>query len=93
MSCYLCRKESRSRYLGYYCEKCKRIQDTIAIYGDRVYEVIENVLMRTEEKQAHKIKEEIKKEIETKEHNLRSSTKKQKKVHIKRGTEKSDNDE
>ena len=75
MSCYLCRAEPRARYMGYYCEKCKRIQDTIAIYGDRVYEVVD--------KQEHKIKEEIKKEIETKEHNLRSK----KKGHIKRGKE------
>jgi hypothetical protein len=77
--------------MGYYCEKCKRIQDTIAIYGDRVYEVVENVLMRTPDKQEHKIKNEIKKEIETKEYNLR--TKKPKKIHIKRGKENSDNEE
>lgn len=91
MTCYLCRTESRQRYMGYYCEKCKRIQDTIAIYGDRVYEVVENVLMRTPDKQEHKIKNEIKKEIETKEYNLR--TKKPKKIHIKRGKENSDNEE
>ena len=91
MSCYLCRTEPRSKYMGYYCDKCKRIQDTIAIYGDRVYEIIENVLMRCEEKQEHKIKEEIKKEIETKEHNLRSKKKGQ--AQIKRGKEKSDNED
>ncbi len=90
MSCYLCRTEPRAKYMGYYCEKCKRIQDTIAIYGDRVYEIVENVLMRTPDKQEYKIKDEIKKEIETKEHNLRSG---KKKGHIKRGKEKSDTEE
>ena len=93
MSCYLCRNEPRMNWSGYYCEKCKRIQDTIAIYGDRVYEVVESVLMRTPDKQEHKIKDEIKKEIETKEYNLRKKKPKTGAAHIKRGKEKSDTEE
>ena len=75
MTCYLCRTEPRMNWSGYYCKKCKRIQDTIAIYQDRVYDVVESVLMRTQDKQEQKIKEEIKKEIVSKEYNLRRTKK------------------
>ena len=76
----MCRKESRMFWSGYYCSKCKRLQDTIAIFGDRVYEVVENVLMRNDEKkQILKIDDEIKKEIEDKSYNLRCKKKKDKK--------------
>ncbi len=72
----MCRNESRMHWSGYYCEKCKRLQDTIAIFGDRVYEVVENVLMRNDtQKQTIKISDEIKKEIEDKTYNLRCKKK------------------
>ena len=59
--CYLCRKDERISYLGYYCEKCKKVQDLLSIYGDRVYEVLESVLCRTKDKQNDKVKFEINK--------------------------------
>ena len=74
MSCYLCRTEPRMCWGGYYCCKCKKLQDAIALFGDRVYEVVASVLMRNDQdKQTIKIADEIKKEIQvkTKEHNLR----------------------
>jgi hypothetical protein len=40
---------------------------------ERVLEIIENVLSRTEDKQDNKIKEEIKQEIEKKQYNLRNT--------------------
>jgi hypothetical protein len=49
---------------------------------DRVIEILDNVLSRTEDKQDNKIKEEIKSEIENKEYTLRSSKNKKQ---IKRG--------
>jgi len=71
MSCYLCRDKPRLHWgTGYYCKQCKRLQDAIAIYGDRVYEVVEEVLFRTGDKQEHKIKSEIKKEIKKKQTQL-----------------------
>lgn len=61
-----------------WCKSCRRIKHFLNLYGDRVYEVLDNVLSRQEDKQNNKINEEIKTEIELKQHNLRS--KKEKKV-------------
>ena len=82
-TCYLCRVENRISWsTGYFCIRCKKLQDTIAIFGDRVYDVVDNVLMRNdEEKQIIKEADEIKKEISQKEYNLR------KKKQVKRGEE------
>ena len=49
---------------------------------DRVIEILDNVLSRTEDKQDNKINEEIKNEIQNKEYSLRSSKNKKQ---IKRG--------
>jgi hypothetical protein len=79
MYCYLCRNEYRERALtGYFCAKCKRLQDLINIYDNRVYEVCEEVLVRTEKQQDNKLRGELKKEIEKKEYSLRSKIQKQK---------------
>ena len=76
MSCYLCRTEPRMNWSGYYCKKCKSLQDSIACFGDRVYEVVDSVLMRKDkDKQQIKIADEIKKEIELKQYNLRTKKK------------------
>ena len=70
--CYLCRNEPRMHWSGYYCEKCKGLQDAIACFGDRVYQVVDSVLLRRDAgKQAIKIADEIKKEIQHKTYNLR----------------------
>tara|TARA_R110000765_G_scaffold40051_1_gene86571 strand:- start:387 stop:617 length:231 start_codon:yes stop_codon:yes gene_type:complete len=63
MPCYLCREESRISSLGYYCHNCKKIQDLLSVYGKRVYEVLEQVLIRKECQQKFKIQQEIKKEV------------------------------
>lgn len=76
MSCYLCRTEPRMNWSGYYCKKCKGLQDSIACFGDRVYEVVDSVLLRKDkDKQQIKIADEIKKEIELKQYNLRTKKK------------------
>jgi hypothetical protein len=46
------------------------------LYGDRVNEVLEHVLVRPIDKQEHKIKDEVKKDIENKSYSLRSNVKK-----------------
>ena len=62
MVCYLCGENSRD-FFGFYCPKCNNIKRLIALYGlDRVYEIMEFVLVRTEDQQAHKIKIQLKKE-------------------------------
>ena len=75
MTCYLCRKNERISYLSYYCYNCKKIQDLLSVYSDRVYEVLESVLCRTEDKQNNKIKAEIKSEINYKQDTLMSELK------------------
>ncbi len=73
-SCILCERETM--YVNKFCDKCRRIKHLINLYEDRVYEVLEEVLVRTEDKQDNKIKEEIKKELKKKsEYNLRNKDK------------------
>jgi len=64
MSCYLCRNDSRQNYLGYYCAKCKRIQDLLNLYGDEVYDVLEICLVRTPDQQQNKTNFVTKKKLE-----------------------------
>lgn len=72
--CYLCEKKDRVAYFSYYCEDCRKIKHLLNLYGDRVNEVLEHVLVRPVDKQEHKIKDEVKKDIEKKSYSLRSNT-------------------
>lgn len=76
MTCILCEKNKVEFWFGSLCKDCRRIKHHISISGDRVYEILDNVLSRTEEKQIIKEADEIKKEIKHKEHNLRSKKEK-----------------
>ncbi len=71
--CVLCEKETC--YISKFCDKCRRIKHHLNLSGDRVYEVLEEVLCRTKDKQDNKIDAEIKKEIENKQYNLRNTKK------------------
>lgn len=75
--CLLCEKESC--YVSRFCPACRRVKHLLNLYEDRVYEVLESVLVRAEDKQENKIKVELKKEIEAKEYNLRSKDQPKKK--------------
>lgn len=61
-SCRLCEKESVILY--HLCEKCRRIKHLINLYDDKVYEVLENCLVRNQEQITHKENAVIKKEEE-----------------------------
>ena len=80
MVCALCEKPSEF-WFGSLCGKCRKIKHYMSIHGDRVYEILDNVLSRAKDKQIIKEAEEIKEEIIQKQHNLRS------KKQIKRGEE------
>ena len=70
-TCVLCEKETV--ITTNLCEKCRRIKHLINLYEERVYEVLENVLVRNTEGQLKKESQEISKDIEKKkEYNLRS---------------------
>lgn len=56
--CRLC--EIEACYTSHVCVKCRRIKHLLNLYGDRVYEVLEAVLVRSEDKQEIKIQNEIK---------------------------------
>jgi len=62
--CVFCEKERC--YLTYLCDKCREQKHLKLLYGDRYDEIVKNVLLRTKNKQEHKIKEEIKKDISSK---------------------------
>jgi len=80
-NCILCERSDEYLFTSHLCSKCRKIKHYINIYDERVFEVLDNVLSRTEDKQDNKIKVEIKTEIENKEMVLRN------KKLVKRGTE------
>ena len=73
-SCVFC--EVNTVYTTYLCNECRELKHTKLLYKDRFNEVIKNVLLRTDDKQEYKIKDEIKKDIENKQMVLRSNDKK-----------------
>tara|TARA_R110002072_G_scaffold288707_1_gene454919 strand:- start:392 stop:625 length:234 start_codon:yes stop_codon:yes gene_type:complete len=73
--CYLCEKKEKESYWAYYCTSCRKIKHLLNLYGDRVNEVLEHVLVRAEDKQKYKINDQIKQDIESKTRCLRSAKK------------------
>lgn len=67
--CYFCETNPRSVF-HYYCNDCTKLKRTINLMGDRVYEVVENVLSRNKKEQESIIKDEIKEEIKAKTDSL-----------------------
>ena len=77
-SCVLCEKETV--ITSHLCSNCRRIKHLLNLYEGRVYEVLENVLVRNEEGQSKKESQEIIKDIEKKkEYNLRNQKEKESK--------------
>ena len=72
--CVFC--EAESCYVSYLCDSCRALKHIKLTYKERFNEVIQNVLVRTPDKQEYKIKDELKKDIEKKEYLLRSKEKK-----------------
>lgn len=56
-SCALCEKETV--IVCNLCPKCRRIKHLINLYDDKVYEVLENVLVCSESEKSKKVKQEI----------------------------------
>jgi len=72
-ACYLCGSLNVG-YFTYYCPKCAKVKRVISLYGiDRVFDIIDNVLVRTRHQQNHKIHIELdKEEIQVKSRTLRN---------------------
>lgn len=80
--CPMCEREVC--VLSKVCVDCRKIKNFMNCYSrERVLEIVENVLARTEDKQDNKIKEEVKKEIEAKQsqYDLRNKDKKKTQVY------------
>jgi len=78
-SCPVCNQEYL--IINTLCNECRKVKHFMSCYSrERVLEILENVLSRSEDKQDNKIKVEIKEEIENKQYNLRNKQ-------IKRGSE------
>ncbi len=56
-ACVLCEKETC--YIANLCDKCRRIKHLLSVYDDRVYDVLDNVLIRNEKAIIAKEKIEI----------------------------------
>lgn len=79
-NCYLC-EESREFFINYFCKDCSKLKRTISLYGKRVHEVVETVLIRQPEQQKLKINKELHKEEQSiKAYNLRSTDNKTKPI-------------
>ena len=71
-SCPVCTQEYL--IINTLCDTCRKVKHYMSCYSrDRVIEILDNVLSRTEDKQDNKIKQEIQEEIENKEYSLRSN--------------------
>ena len=71
-SCKFCLNNTVDTWFGSWCEKCHKLQRIIHLFTiDKVMTVLENVLIVDEETQEHKLKEELKTELTTREYNLR----------------------
>ena len=82
MYCYCCNQNYAGLFTSL-CPSCHRIRHLQSVYGvDRVLQVLENVLVRPEDKQRLKEDVEIKKEKEKIESTIqtRSQQKKEKKM-------------
>jgi len=75
MTCILCEKNSVEFWFGSLCAKCRRVKHLLSIFNERVYEVLEEVLIKNEDEQDVKIKEELKIELTKNEYNLRNKKK------------------
>jgi len=78
-SCKFCLNNTVDTWFGSWCEKCHKLQRIIHLFSiDKVMSVLENVLIVDEETQEHKVKEELKSILTTREYNLRKKKEKQK---------------
>mgnify|MGYP003645668260 FL=1 len=76
-SCRFCLNNTVDTWFGNYCEKCHKLQRVIHLFTiDKVMSIIENVLIVDEETQEHKIKDELKTILTTREYNLRKKKEK-----------------
>ena len=58
--CTLCEKETC--YVAKHCDKCRQIKHLLNLYGDRVYDVLNCVLVRNENAIAKKTEVQLKNE-------------------------------
>lgn len=73
MVCSYCQVKPAEGYLKWYCSDCSKLKRLINLHGSRVYEILDNVLLRSEDKQRNKELLEIKKEVKDQEQKLSDS--------------------
>tara|TARA_R110000772_G_scaffold54788_1_gene125067 strand:+ start:540 stop:791 length:252 start_codon:yes stop_codon:yes gene_type:complete len=66
-SCRLCEKRPVESWFGMWCVSCRKIKHYLNLYDERVIDILDSVLSRTDDKQENKIKMEIQTEIDVKE--------------------------
>ena len=72
MSCKFCLTESTESYFSTWCARCHKLQRLISLFGgDKIMNILENVLIVDKDTQQQKIKEELKGELTTREYSLR----------------------
>lgn len=59
--CKLC--EVETVYTSHLCEKCRRIKHLLSLYHERVYDVLNKVLISSPAREKELVKEELKNEI------------------------------
>tara|TARA_R110001632_G_scaffold142670_1_gene258620 strand:- start:210 stop:458 length:249 start_codon:yes stop_codon:yes gene_type:complete len=60
-NCQLCESSDEWLFAQRYCEKCRRIKKLLNLYGQDVYDCLEQVFVRDKQQQQYKKNDEIKK--------------------------------
>ena len=77
MVCSLCLVESTDSYFGSWCIRCHKLQRIIHLFSiEKVMNVLETVLIVSDDKQQDYIKDELKIELTQREYNLRKKKQK-----------------
>ena len=78
-SCKFCLNNTVDTWFGAWCDRCHKLQRMIHLFSiDKIMNVLENVLIVDDDMQEHKIKDELKTILTTREYNLRKKKEKQK---------------
>lgn len=72
LNCCLCENTEEYLYFSKFCTKCRKIKHLLNLYSDRVYEVLDEVLVKNDIEQETHIKEELRNDLTKNEYKLRN---------------------
>jgi len=71
-ACRFCLTDNVDTLFGNWCARCHKLQRLIALFGgEKIMDILENVLIVSDDVQKEEIKDELKAELTTREYSLR----------------------